>query len=219
MKINEIFQSISGEVGDIPQGAVAYFIRFQGCSLACTWCDTEQAQKGDNPSAFNFPPDQIAGAIPAKANVILTGGEPLLQNRKDLHTLVSLLEDKECRIQVETNGSLPPFLPICHVFDYKTPSSGMQDKMMRPEFFLECSGFSETWIKFVVKDPEDLEFTLDVLKEFALLRPGWHGIQMSISISSGEGVSYAISRLKETMPSLMHRIVFNFQLHKHFNLK
>lgn len=218
MQINEIFQSISGEVGDIPQGAVAWFIRFQSCNLKCTWCDTEQAQEKDA-YVFTLNPEEIASAIPENSNVILTGGEPLLQNRRDLISLVSFLDDKGCRIQVETNGSLPPFLPICHVFDYKTPSSGMQDKMMRTEFFLECSCFPETWIKFVVKDPEDLEFTIEVLKEFHILRPGWMGLQIALSISSGEGVQYAMGRLKETMPSFMHKIVFNFQLHKHFNLK
>jgi 7-carboxy-7-deazaguanine synthase len=221
MKVNEIFQSISGEVGDIPQGAVAWFIRFQKCNLSCIWCDTQHAQAVSETElkSANMTPEQIAEQIPRNANVILTGGEPLIQDHRQLYRLVSLLEEKDCLMQVETNGSIKPFLPICHVFDYKTPSSGMPDKMMDLHHFLECYGFPQTWIKFVIKDPEDLEFTLGILKEFALLRPGWHGLQMSISISSGEGVSYAISRLKEAMPSLIHRIVFNFQLHKHFNLK
>ena len=218
MKVNEIFQSISGEVGLIPQGTVAWFIRFQGCGLRCKWCDTEQAQEKDA-YAFTLNPEEIAAAIPEDSNVILTGGEPLLQNRRDLISLVSLLDDKGCIIQVETNGSQKPFLPICHVFDYKTPSSGEHDKMMSLHHFLECSGFPQTWIKFVIKDPEDLEFTLSIMKDFDLLRPGWRGLQMALSIDSGEGVQYAMGRLKETMPLLMHRVVFNFQLHKHFNLK
>ena len=218
MKVNEIFQSISGEVGDIPQGAVAWFIRFQSCNLKCNWCDTEQAQEKDA-YAFTLNPEEIAAAIPEDSNVILTGGEPLLQNRRDLISLVSLLDDKGCIIQVETNGSQKPFLPICHVFDYKTPSSGEQDKMMDLHHFLKCYGFSQTWIKFVIKDPEDLEFTISIMNEFHILRPRWHGLQMALSIDSGEGVQCALSQLKETLPSLMHKIVFNFQLHKHFNLK
>jgi len=217
MKGNEIFQSISGEVGEIPQGAVTCFIRFQSCNLSCSWCDTKQAQHPSHGSV-NMSPEEIAAQIPQYSNVVLTGGEPLLQNAHQLHKLVLLLDKKECRMQVETNGSIAPFLPICHVFDYKTPSSGMQDKMMPLPRFLECSGFEQTWIKFVVKDPEDLDFTLEVLTEFDALYPGWYGLQMVLSIDNGEGVEYALSKLNEEMPHLMHRIVFNFQLHKHFNL-
>lgn len=219
MKVNEIFQSISGEVGDIPQGSVAWFIRFQGCDLRCKWCDTKQAQEFETDTNMHMTPEYIAEKIPVHSNVILTGGEPLLQNPRDLYRLVSLLDNKDCIIQVETNGSQKPFLPICHVFDYKTPSSGVQDKMMSLQHFLECSGYPQTWIKFVVKDSEDLEFSLSIMKDFDLLRPGWLGLQMSLSVNSREGVQYAMGRLKETMPSLMHRVVFNFQLHKHFNLK
>ena len=219
MKVNKIFQSISGEVGEIPQGAVAWFIRFQGCGLRCKWCDTKQAQEFETDTNMHMTPEYIAEKIPVHSNVILTGGEPLLQNPRELYRLVSLLDDKDCIMQIETNGSQKPFLPICHVFDYKTPSSGEHDKMMSLHHFLECSGFPQTWIKFVIKDPEDLEFTLSIMKDFDLLRPGWHGLQMSLSIDTGEGAQYAMGWLKETLPSLMHRVVFNFQLHKHFNLK
>lgn len=182
-------------------------------------CDTERAQNPDEYSV-SLSPEEIAAAIPAYSNVVLTGGEPLLQNKEELHWLVSILDDKGCIIQVETNGSQKPFLPIiCHIFDYKTPSSGMQDKMMPFRCFLECSGFSQTWIKFVIKNLEDLEFTISILKYFDWLRPGWNGLQIALSIDSGEGVQNAMNRLKETFPIMMHKIVFNFQLHKHFNLK
>jgi len=220
MQVNEIFQSISGEVGEIPQGAVAWFIRFQGCNLKCTWpCDTEYAQLPSTEKTTHMTPGQISEQIPENSNVILTGGEPLLQSKMELISLVSFLEDKNCIIQVETNGSMPPFLPICHVFDYKTPSSGEQNKMMLLQYFLECSGNSQTWIKFVIKNRKDLEFAINVLKDFCTVTPGWMGLQIALSIDSGERVRYAMTKLKENMPSLMHKIVFNFQLHKHFDLK
>lgn len=38
MKINSIFESISGEGGFIPQGTWCTFIRTQGCSLRCAYC-------------------------------------------------------------------------------------------------------------------------------------------------------------------------------------
>ena len=91
--------------------------------------------------------------------------------------------------------------------------------MMLLQYFLECSGNSQTWIKFVIKDTKDLEFAINVLKDFCTVTPGWMGLQIALSIDSGEGVQYAMTKLKENMPGLMHKIAFNFQLHKLFDLK
>ncbi len=38
MRIAECFLSLQGE--GITIGRLAYFIRLQGCSLRCSWCDT-----------------------------------------------------------------------------------------------------------------------------------------------------------------------------------
>ena len=42
-KVCETFVSISGESGW--QGLVATFIRFTGCDVDCSWCDTEYARR------------------------------------------------------------------------------------------------------------------------------------------------------------------------------
>lgn len=38
LKVYSIFESISGEVGFIPQGSFAVFVRFSGCNLQCSYC-------------------------------------------------------------------------------------------------------------------------------------------------------------------------------------
>ena len=38
MKVNEIFESISGE--GISMGMPSTFVRFSGCNLNCKWCDS-----------------------------------------------------------------------------------------------------------------------------------------------------------------------------------
>jgi len=225
MYVNEIFESISGEVGVIPQGSIAWFIRFQGCNCQCAWCDTKGSQVFDVSPHLAMTAKQIAKRIPANSNVVLTGGEPLMQDHDELYQLELLLSDKKCTIQVETNGSQVPFLPVCHVFDFKPPSSGMQSRMMDLCHFVKFCGLGKysktipTWIKFVIKDDADLEVVLQVLQDLDCVNPGWYGLRVALSVESGEKVSQALVQLKKRVPALMHKITFNFQLHKHLNLK
>ena len=46
MILNEIFSSIDGE--GLRQGELATFLRFAGCNLKCSYCDTEYAQEKSN---------------------------------------------------------------------------------------------------------------------------------------------------------------------------
>jgi len=208
MQVNSIFRSISGEVGVIPQGAVTWFIRMQGCSLNCAWCDTNYAQGfdiGDEMEAL-----QIAEQIPELSNVVITGGEPLEQDAIELSDLVSLLVVKGCSTQIETNGTTPPFLPVCHVFDYKTPSSGKAKEMMADKYF--GMGPEDSWVKFVVKDGRDLEFSIG-----KILQARWP-VRWALSVPNGYAVQESIKYIEKRCSWLLPHIVFNFQLHKTFEL-
>ena len=78
MKVVEKFVSINGE--GTRAGELAAFIRFKGCNLRCTYCDTMWA----NEAGCDFTemtPAEIHAYIRETGvkNVTLTGGEPLLQ--------------------------------------------------------------------------------------------------------------------------------------------
>ena len=93
----EIFNSVQGE--GYHAGITSIFIRFGRCNLACEWCDTDFSKWDDMTVA------DILGVIskfPAK-NVILTGGEPMLQ---ELWPLVNCLRKKGKYIAIESNGSI-----------------------------------------------------------------------------------------------------------------
>ncbi len=71
-KINEIFYSLQGE--GYYTGTPAIFIRFSGCNLKCSFCDTQHEE------GTMMTDDEIIAEVkkyPA-VTVVLTGGEPSL---------------------------------------------------------------------------------------------------------------------------------------------
>ena len=69
-KINEIFYSLQGE--GFHTGTPAVFIRFSGCNLKCSFCDTQHEE------FHTMTDDEIVREVctyPCRM-VILTGGEP-----------------------------------------------------------------------------------------------------------------------------------------------
>ena len=94
--ITEIFYSIQGEGRNT--GMAAWFIRFAGCNLRCCWCDTDHSEK------VKLNQIQIIEQLRTSycKNVVLTGGEPSLQ---DLKPLLLELKVKGYYVAVETNGT------------------------------------------------------------------------------------------------------------------
>ena len=88
MRVAEKFISINGE--GVRAGELAVFVRFQGCNLACHYCDTKWALAKDCPCE-EMSPEQIHAYIKGTGitNVTLTGGEPLLH--KDMDRLLAIL--------------------------------------------------------------------------------------------------------------------------------
>lgn len=98
MRINEIFYSIQGE--GRYTGTPAVFVRFAGCNLRCSFCDTEFQ------TYAQMTEDEIICAVssyPAH-HVILTGGEPTLQLTS---SLLHKLSSAGLTVHIETNGTHP----------------------------------------------------------------------------------------------------------------
>ena len=96
MKVNEIFYSIQGEGHRV--GTPVIFIRLSGCNLSCGYCDT------DHSSYTEMDVQQIMVSIKKYRckNVIITGGEPLIQ---DIEPLTYQLKLSGYHIALETNGT------------------------------------------------------------------------------------------------------------------
>jgi 7-carboxy-7-deazaguanine synthase len=77
---------------------MAYFIRLQGCSLRCSWCDTKYTW--DNSGGKEYSISEMVEQCKPYNHVVVTGGEPLIH--EDLHSLLNELMGKG--IEIETNG-------------------------------------------------------------------------------------------------------------------
>ena len=97
-RVNNIFYSLQGEGRNT--GRAAVFIRFAGCNLRCSFCDTE----------FNtyreMSGEDILAAISGYPShfVVLTGGEPTLQVDE---AFVNLLHQQGYEVAMESNGTRP----------------------------------------------------------------------------------------------------------------
>lgn len=161
MKVNEIFLSIQGE--SLSTGFPTIFVRFSGCNLRCSFCDTTYAyDSGMEMTHYNIY-EEIKKLHYKR--VCLTGGEPLMQ--KGLRELLALLEDYI--VTIETNGSLDlKSMKLDNpkhsfVMDMKVPSSGCSDKMLFGNFD-ELRERDE--IKFVIGDKNDYDWSKDVISRF-----------------------------------------------------
>jgi 7-carboxy-7-deazaguanine synthase len=104
LKIKDIFYSVQGEGPD--SGKPAIFIRLAGCNLQCPFCDTEFEKE----IFIASPKDLVEGAenrarveSRIKPLVVITGGEPLLQ---EIGELVCRLNAAGFPVQIETNGTI-----------------------------------------------------------------------------------------------------------------
>lgn len=159
-KVVEIFDSIEGE--GKRAGELCTFVRFYGCNLNCSYCDTPYGKDGGKYTEMEL--DEIIGKLRHR-NVTLTGGEPMIQ--PGFITLVAALAGLGYSVNIETNGSQTPLNVVGDVFytmDWKCPSSGMDSKMdLRRLYVLS----KDDVLKFVVGTEKDL---LEVEKVLCDLR-------------------------------------------------
>ena len=166
MNVVEKFTSINGE--GTRAGELAVFVRFKGCNLRCSYCDTMWANEADC-SYEEETPEEITNYVLATGirNVTLTGGEPLLQ--KDIRKLIYLLLQAGLRVEIETNGAvrLSEFCEERPIFtmDYKLPSSGCEEHMIAEN--MELLEINDT-VKFVCGSQEDLVKALEVIQTYDL---------------------------------------------------
>ena len=164
----ECFFSIQGE--GATAGVPAVFVRLQGCSVGCGWCDTKYSwdPAGGREQPLGALLDEVA-AFPCR-RVVITGGEPL--ESSIFAPLVGALKERHYTVEVETSGTLArPQLQVdqWNVSLKLTNSRVPESKRINPAAILSFLD-RETWWKFVVVSRSDVDEVSHLMEQFALPR-------------------------------------------------
>lgn len=179
----EIFLSLQGEGRSL--GKPSVFVRTTLCNLHCYWCDTDytwnwegtsfgHARDGEpgyvkyrkSQQMIELDPLTIAQRIRALKcrSVVLTGGEPLLQQAEAL-VWMRLLRDEDPLFwfEVETNATLLPTPELDHLVDQynvspKTSNARVPAAMrIKPEVLRFFARSPKAFFKFVAAAEADLQ--------------------------------------------------------------
>jgi 7-cyano-7-deazaguanosine (preQ0) biosynthesis protein QueE len=165
--VSEVFgPTIQGEGPSV--GRRAGFVRLGRCNLACTWCDTPYTWDWSryDPAVELRRADVAAVVAEIEAMdvplVVVTGGEPLLQ-QSALVPLLAALAQPGRRIEVETAGTLAPSPELVALVDQfnvspKLANSGNAvERRLHPDVLAAFTATGKAIFKFVVADVADLD--------------------------------------------------------------
>lgn len=188
----EIFHSIQGEGKNL--GKPSVFIRLSLCNLYCKWCDTDYTWNWEGtpyphnndalPGYHKFEKDEMMAVLNDEEiaaivddynckNLVITGGEPLVQ-QKSLISLLHLLRGNErnYHIEYETNGTFIPLSEVDALSDQynvsiKLSNSGVSyEDRIEPGAIAWFAASPKSNFKFVVDTEQDMEEVQAIINEY-----------------------------------------------------
>jgi len=221
LMISELFiDTIQGEGRTI--GFPCIFIRFTGCTLNCSWCDTTEVWRKGLYYTFEdlFTMLEISGTIgklKTGQHLILTGGSPLKQQKSIVEFLMQFISKYGFKpfIEVENECVLMPSRHLISLVDQwnnspKLANSNMKVKArMKPDIILATALLPNSWFKFVVYCQEDWNEILSDFVETGLVTMD-QIILMPLGINQEE-----LSKSREFVVNLCteNSVLFSDRLH------
>jgi 7-carboxy-7-deazaguanine synthase len=170
VRICEFFPSIQGE--GTHTGAPSIFVRFSGCDMRCSWCDTRFSSWWANDFERMDYDKVVEGCIKMREetgckHVIFTGGEPTIQPI-GLVNLAHLLKEKDFYTTMESNGNnfvggLSEVLHFASFSPKLTPGAGKAWTNVNALVkYYEVFGQHRMHLKWVISDlDKDLDYLMD----------------------------------------------------------
>ncbi len=161
----EIFASLQGE--GINLGRPTAFLRLAQCNLNCSWCDTSYTWDWRNFDIYvetkKMETIEIEKTIDrlGMSRLVLTGGEPLIQ-QSSLLSLMYSLHEKGYSIEIETNGTISPnpkLLPLIETWNVSPKISNSRidlDIRFNETVLKEFVGLRNSYFKFVIQKEKDI---------------------------------------------------------------
>lgn len=182
LAVNEVFgPTFQGE--GPTSGYRAAFLRLARCNLSCTWCDTpytwDWSRYEPNDEVHRIPPDELLSRIDAMGvdRLVITGGEPLLQQAQLLELLRGCAE-RGWAVEIETNGTRAPLPVVAAIVEQfnvaiKLANSAVAERLrVRPAAIRALADTGRAVFKFVVEEPEELDEVATLVDRFGL-GPVW----------------------------------------------
>ncbi len=170
MQVAEVFYSIQGE--GVTAGLPAVFVRLQGCTVGCSWCDTKYSWDPEGGSAVDLDAlVEEVSAYPCRRAVV-TGGEPL--ESPSFALLLKALGVQGFAIEVETSGTVQPPPSVDRSVQWnvslKLAGSDVDEaRRLKPDV-IRAFLARDAWWKFVVTSDADVAEVLHLAERFALPR-------------------------------------------------
>jgi 7-carboxy-7-deazaguanine synthase len=176
----EVFASIQGE--GISAGVPSVFVRLAECNLKCDFCDTrytwDWTQYDKTKETAEVTEDSVLARVLELAgattrNVVITGGEPMLQQHH-LVEIIRSLRDRGFDVEIETNGAIEPEPALIDLVSRWNVSPKLENSGNKKSARLRTGPL--TWFaaapnatfKFVVATQSDLDEIREIVKQFAI---------------------------------------------------
>jgi 7-carboxy-7-deazaguanine synthase len=169
LNVSEFYcDTIQGE--GIYTGCPAAFLRLQGCTLGCAYCDSTEVWRTGEPYLFPelfrmMEKVELIEKFKRRHHLVITGGSPLLQQDQIVLFLAEFVNRYGFLPFIEIENECI-FLPHSNLLDVvecwnnspKLSSSGVKKRKRYKKSILQTmSSLSTSWFKFVIECEEDWE--------------------------------------------------------------
>ena len=207
LAVSEVFgPTFQGEGPSV--GRRAGFVRLARCDLDCRWCDTPYtwnwARYDPAVEVHHLSVDDVLAQLRGMApdRVVVTGGEPMLQQRR----LVPLLEACAAEgwpVEMETNGRHAPLPEVAALVAQlnvspKLANSGVaREKAIVPDALAALMATGKAAFKFVVAEPADLDEVAELVDA--------HGLSPVFVMPEGTDVEAVLGRMRALADPVLAR--------------